>query len=87
MDRTVDHSDDSSSESLSDEGPPPPPSEVARLLQAKRLYLTTAKGTHDLGLQEHEYELSVMMQNGVKRPTRDVFEWVQQFCIEQCARF
>lgn len=30
-------------------------------------------------------QLQVMMQDGTMRPARDIFEWFQQFAIEQCA--
>tara|TARA_B110001452_G_scaffold131181_1_gene108979 strand:- start:162 stop:947 length:786 start_codon:yes stop_codon:yes gene_type:complete len=29
--------------------------------------------------------LSVMMKDGSKRPARDIYEWLQQYCVEQCA--
>jgi hypothetical protein len=33
----------------------------------------------------HVYNLQVMARDGTMRPARTVFEWVQQFIIEQCA--
>ena len=29
--------------------------------------------------------LYVMKKDGSKRPARDIYEWLQQFCVEQCA--
>ena len=69
------------------DGPRPPnPAELLRLCQLDRLYLTTAEFTNG-NLEENEYELLVMMQNGIKRPARDMYEWVQQYCVEQCALY
>ena len=34
---------------------------------------------------EEETVLQVMQQDGVMRPATSIYEWLQQFCIEQCA--
>ena len=35
---------------------------------------------------EHSfYKLKVMQQDGTMRDARGLYEWIQQFCIEQCA--
>lgn len=52
-----------------------------------KLWLTVQAGGLDSPLPpEHSfYKLKVMQQDGTMRDARGLYEWIQQFCIEQCA--
>ena len=37
------------------------------------------------GKDPRVHRLLVMKKDGTKRGARDIYEWLQQFCVEQCA--
>ena len=56
------------------------------LVLAQKLWLSTENdGGVEFGLMPSFYQLKVMLQDGTMRDAHSLYEWVQQFCIEQCA--
>ena len=50
-----------------------------------KLWLTVQAGGLDSPPEHSFYKLKVMQQDGTMRDARGLYEWIQQFCIEQCA--
>ena len=57
----------------------------ARILRLS-ICLEDMEETDHIGMPQWGCDvLSVMAQDGSKRPAASLYEWVQQFCVEQCA--
>ena len=60
------------------------------VLYSPHSFVILSSHSHDFvgsgrGKGPHHHCLFVMKKDGSMRPARDIYEWLQQYCVEQCA--